>query len=91
VQDACSSLQSATEILLHEPASAFAKKQLIEGERGILQGVSAILLTFDESEVRKIVKICNKVIEYLEITEALKSFEDLIAYIKVPNATNLHF
>lgn len=37
------------------------RKKLIEGSRGILQGTSALLLCFDESEVRKIVKECKKV------------------------------
>jgi vinculin len=56
---------------------------LIAGERGILQGVSAILLTFDESEVRKIVQTCKQVLEYLAITELIEKMDDLVTYVKV--------
>jgi hypothetical protein len=48
-----------------------------------LQGVSAILITFDESEVRKIIKVCNQVIEYLSITELIEKMDDLVTYVKV--------
>ena len=56
VESACESLLEAASILKVEPKSSSGKRELICGERGILQGVSAILLTFDESEVRKIIK-----------------------------------
>ena len=45
--------------------SVVCRKKLIEGSRGILQGTSALLLCFDESEVRKIVKECKKVCIFL--------------------------
>ena len=48
-----------------------------------MQGVSAILITFDESEVRKIIKVCNQVIEYLSITELIEKMDDLVTYVKV--------
>lgn len=47
--------------LFYELFYYFYRKKLIEGSRGILQGTSALLLCFDESEVRKIVKECKKV------------------------------
>ena len=50
---------------------------------GILQGTSALLLAFDESEVRKIVRICKNVLEYLAITEVVESMEDLVTFVKV--------
>ncbi len=52
------------------------------GERGILQGVSAILLYFDESEVRKICTLCNQVLEYLAITELIEKMDDLVTYVR---------
>lgn len=45
--------------------SVVCRKKLIEGSRGILQGTSALLLCFDESEVRKIVKECKKVCHFI--------------------------
>lgn len=50
---------------------------------GILQGTSALLLAFDESEVRKIIRICKNVLEYLAITEVVENMEDLVTFVKV--------
>ncbi len=50
---------------------------------GILQGTSALLLAFDESEVRKIIRVCKNVLEYLAITEVVESMEDLVTFVKV--------
>jgi vinculin len=82
VEEACYSLQEAAIILKIEPKSPIGKRNLIAGERGILQGVSAILLTFDESEVRKIVRVCNQVLEYLSITELIEKMDDLVTYVR---------
>ncbi|CAF0804091.1 unnamed protein product [Brachionus calyciflorus] len=82
VEEACKSLQEASVTLKSDPKSPFGKRKLIEGERGILQGVSAILLSFDESEVRKIVHLCKQVIEYLFITELIEKMDDLVTYVK---------
>uniref|UniRef100_A0A0L8FX90 Vinculin n=2 Tax=Octopus bimaculoides TaxID=37653 RepID=A0A0L8FX90_OCTBM len=49
---------------------------------GILQGTSALLLAFDESEVRKIIRVCKNVLEYLAITEVVDKMEDLVTYVK---------
>ena len=50
---------------------------------GILQGTSALLLAFDESEVRKIIRVCKTVLEYLAITEVVDLMEDLVTFVKV--------
>ena len=50
---------------------------------GILQGTSALLLAFDESEVRKIVAQCKGVLEYLEVTEVIEQMSDLVTFVKV--------
>ncbi len=83
VEDACRYLQEAANLLKGDPKSPNGKRSLVAGERGILQGVSAILLTFDESEVRKIVQICKQVLEYLSITELIEKMDDLVTYVKV--------
>lgn len=90
VQEACESLQEAAQALRIDPASTLGKRQLISGERGILQGVSAILLTFDESEVRKIVRTCRQVLEYLAITELIEKMDDLVTYVKVRHRKKKH-
>jgi predicted SAM-dependent methyltransferase len=50
---------------------------------GILQGISALLLTFDESEVRKIVAICQHVLNHLSYIEMLETMEQLVDFVKV--------
>ena len=82
VEEACYSLQEAAKILKKEPSSTNGKRTLIAGERGILQGVSTILLTFDEAEVRKILYVCSQVLEYLSITELIEKMDDLVTYVK---------
>ena len=50
---------------------------------GILQGTSALLLAFDESEVRKIIAQCNGVLEYIAVSEVIECLPDLITFVKV--------
>lgn len=50
---------------------------------GILQGISALLLTFDESEVRKIVIVCQHVLNHLSYVEMIESMEQLVDFVKV--------
>ena len=58
------------------------RKKLIEGSRGILQGTSSLLLCFDESEVRKIIRECKRVLDYLAVTEVIETMEDLMHFLK---------
>ncbi|XP_060072375.1 vinculin-like isoform X2 [Ylistrum balloti] len=82
VEEASLLLLKASELLRTDPFSAPARKKLIEGSRGILQGTSALLLAFDESEVRKIIRVCKNVLEYLAIVEVVDRMEDLVTYVK---------
>ena len=49
----------------------------------ILKGTSQLLLCFDESEVRKIVRVCRKVLDYLAVAEVIESMDDLNQFVKV--------
>jgi len=60
----------------------FFRKKLFEGSRGILQGTSALLLCLDESEVRKIIRECKKVQDYLAVAEVIETMEDLVQFLK---------
>ncbi|XP_078333945.1 vinculin-like isoform X17 [Crassostrea virginica] len=82
VEEASLLLLQASEMLRTDPYSAPARKKLIEGSRGILQGTSSLLLAFDESEVRKIIRVCKNVLEYLAITEVVERMEDLVTYVR---------
>uniref|UniRef100_A0A183UTC6 Vinculin n=1 Tax=Toxocara canis TaxID=6265 RepID=A0A183UTC6_TOXCA len=75
-------LEDACHMLKADPYSGPARKKLIEGARGILQGTSALLLCFDESEVRKIIRGCRKVLDYLAVTEVIESMDDLAQFVK---------
>lgn len=55
---------------------------------GILQGISALLLTFDESEVRKIVTICQHVLNHLSYVEVIENMEQLVDFVKVSSISN---
>lgn len=58
---------------------------------GILQGTSALLLCFDESEVRKIIRGCKKVLDYLAVTEVIDNMDDLVQFVKVGRRTQKNF
>ena len=91
VDEASLFLLQASDMLRADPFSAAARKKLIEGSRGILQGTSQLLFCFDESEVRKIIRTCKGVLEYLAITEVVDSMEDLVTFVKnlSPVLTNM--
>lgn len=48
---------------------------------GILQGTSSLLLVFDESGVRRIVRECRKVLDYLAVAEVIESIDDLVQFV----------
>ena len=39
-------------------------------------------MVFDESEVRKIIVDCKKVLDYLAVSEVIESIEDLVQFVK---------
>ena len=41
-----------------------------------------MLLTFDESEVRRIVAVCNSVLDYLGVADVVEHMADLATFIK---------
>lgn len=82
VEDASKLLEEASAMLKNDPFSSPARKKLIEGSRGILQGTSSLLLCFDESEVRKIIRECKKVLDYLAVAEVIETMEDLVQFLK---------
>lgn len=82
VENACSKLVQAALMLKADPYSVPARDYLIDGSRGILSGTSDLLLTFDEAEVRKIIRVCKGILEYLTVAEIVETMEDLITYTK---------
>ncbi|KAJ8418198.1 hypothetical protein AAFF_G00139070 [Aldrovandia affinis] len=82
VENACAKLVQAARMLKADPYSVPARDYLIDGSRGILSGTSDLLLTFDEAEVRKIIRVCKGILEYLTVAEVVETMEDLITYTK---------
>ncbi|KAM6956783.1 vinculin-like isoform 5-T5 [Aplochiton taeniatus] len=82
VENASSKLVQAAQMLKVDPYSVPARDYLIDGSRGILSGTSDLLLTFDEAEVRKIIRVCKGILEYLTVAEVVETMEDLITYTK---------
>ncbi|XP_018910673.1 vinculin isoform X3 [Bemisia tabaci] len=82
VEGASKLLEEASGMLKVDAYSGPARKKLIEGSRGILQGTSALVLCFDESEVRKIIRECKKVLDYLAVAEVIETMEDLVQFLK---------
>jgi len=82
VENAANLLEDASSISKSDPFSKTARTKLIEGSRWILQGTSSVLLCFDESEVRKIIRECKKVLDYLSVAEVIDSMEDLVQFVK---------
>ncbi|KAF5284255.1 hypothetical protein FQR65_LT00255 [Abscondita terminalis] len=75
-------LEEASNMLKHDPFSSPARKRLIEGSGGILQATSALLLCFDESEVRKIIRECKRVLDYLAVAEVIETMEELVQFLR---------
>ncbi|KAK2921938.1 hypothetical protein Q8A73_001423 [Channa argus] len=82
VENSCAKLVQAAQMLKADPYSVPARDYLIDGSRGILSGTSDLLLTFDEAEVRKIIRVCKGILEYLTVAEVVETMEDLITYTK---------
>ncbi|BES98119.1 vinculin [Nesidiocoris tenuis] len=82
VEKASKYLEEASGMLKNDPYSGPARKKLIDGSRGILQGTSSLLLCFDESEVRKIIRECKKVLDYLAVAEVIETMEDLVQFLR---------
>ena len=82
VETAATLLEDASNLSRGDPYSKTARTKLIEGSRWILQGTSGVLLCFDESEVRKIIKECKKVLDYLSVAEVIETMEDLVQFVR---------
>ena len=82
VNGAAKLLEEAAKLSRIDPLSKAARAKLIEGSRLILQGTSNVLMVFDESEVRKIIGECKRVLDYLAVSEVIETMEDLVQFVK---------
>lgn len=82
IERASDFLLDASSSLKSDPYSQAGRDRLIEGSRGILQGTTAMLISFDASQVRKLCRDCKKVLDYLAISEVIETMEDLVQFVK---------
>lgn len=48
------------------------------------------MLVFDQSEVRKIVKHCEQIMEYMKVSEVVQTMEELVTFTKNLSPGLLH-
>uniref|UniRef100_A0A8C4NH82 Vinculin n=1 Tax=Eptatretus burgeri TaxID=7764 RepID=A0A8C4NH82_EPTBU len=82
VESACGRLVQAVDMLAADPFSGTARDHLIDGSRGILSGTSDLLLAFDKAEVRKILRVCRGILDYVAVATVVESMADLVTYTK---------
>ena len=82
IEKASDMLETACKEMKRDPYSKGGRDHLIAGSRSILQGTTSMLVTFDESQVRKICRDCKKVLDYLAISEVIETMEDLVQFVK---------
>merc|ERR1712110_1309917 len=82
VQAASDSLGQAAAFISSDPFSVQGREVLIKGARGILQGTSDLLLAYDQGEVRKLIKQCRAVLDYIGLADQVKRMEDVIIFVK---------
>ncbi|XP_030749065.1 vinculin isoform X4 [Sitophilus oryzae] len=75
-------LEEASARLKDDPYSAPARKLLIDGSGGILKATSDLLLCFDQSEVRKIIRECHRVLDYLAVAEVIETLDELVQFLR---------
>ena len=82
VQAASDSLGQAAAFISTDPFSVQGREVLIKGARGILQGTSDLLLAYDQGEVRKLIKQCRAVLDYIGLADHVKRMEDVVIFVK---------
>ena len=82
IEKASDLLETACKEMKRDPYSKGGRDHLIAGSRSILKGTTSMLVTFDESQVRKICRDCKKVLDYLAISEVIETMEDLVQFVK---------
>jgi len=91
VEQVTTDLQEAAHWLKTDPLSIEGRKKLINGSRGVINATSALLLAFDDSEVRKILTICRQVLEYIQVAEVVEQMQDMVTFVRnlTPAITNM--
>ncbi|EGD78240.1 hypothetical protein PTSG_09306 [Salpingoeca rosetta] len=86
---ACEQIQAAAKLFMDaaielklDPLAASSRSLLVQAARGLLDGTTNVLMTFDAYEVRKIVVLGETIIELLASAKAVSTLEELVVLIK---------
>eukprot|EP00043_Microstomoeca_roanoka_P010534 m.99948 g.99948 ORF g.99948 m.99948 type:complete len:845 (-) comp14918_c0_seq4:93-2627(-) len=86
---ACEQIEAAGKLFMNaaielklDPLSSSSRSLLVQAARGLLDGTTNILMTFDAFEVRKIVVLGETLIELLASAKTLTSMEELVVLVK---------
>ncbi|RDD39173.1 Vinculin [Trichoplax sp. H2] len=82
VKNSSVNLNQAAHLLKDGSSSLEARNILIDGTKGILSGTSDLLFSYDESEVKKIVRVCNNVKDYMPNASVITHEADYQTYTK---------
>nr|A0A3B6UES5.1 RecName: Full=Vinculin [Oscarella pearsei]AYN71345.1 vinculin [Oscarella pearsei]6BFI_A Chain A, VIN1 [Oscarella pearsei]6BFI_B Chain B, VIN1 [Oscarella pearsei] len=91
VQQAAVFLSDAARLLKADQGSPEGKRKLLDGARGVINGMSDLLMCADRSEVRKMVKVCRSVQEYLDVAKVIDVEADLATFLQnlTPGMTSM--
>lgn len=82
VEQVTTDLQKAASLLKDDPVSNEGRNLLICGSRGVINATSALLLAFDDSEVRKLLAVCREVMAYIQLAEVIQVMPDVVTFVK---------
>ncbi|XP_065844610.1 vinculin-like [Oscarella lobularis] len=91
VKQASTDLDDAARLLKADQGSREGKRKLLDGARGVINGMSDLLVCADRSEVRKMIKMCRNVQEYLDVAKVIDVEADLATFLQnlTPGMTSM--
>ncbi|XP_043911599.1 vinculin [Protopterus annectens] len=83
-ESGCVKLLRGSQLLGRGPLALPDREPLFDGGEGVLLGTSFLLLRglFSRSQLRKIIRVCKGILEYLTVAEVVETMEDLVTYTK---------
>ena len=77
IEKASTYLEEACKEMKMDPYSQNGRDRLITGSRGILQGTTAMLVAFDESQVKKLYSDGSRSSREIKLTTSFKSAQKI--------------
>ncbi|KAL6601132.1 Vinculin/alpha-catenin [Neocallimastix californiae] len=83
VEKAAENMLGSAKCLKEDPCSKEGRDLLVDATKGILEGITTLLNSYDDSHVRKIVLLCNDLISYYEQCKDNTDPSKIVEAIKV--------